>query len=338
MKNNIKKLCGLLTLVTSLFLVGCDSNDDTGSVSVMSVSPAEQYVQDIATIEGTGLDQVQYVFVGQIEATFTVDGNTLSFEVPTAAKLGENVVTLAMKNNYRVTTEIGVLKKPIPAIYTVSTSAAGPGNNVTITGEFLEYSPQVTVGGVNATVVSSSTSELVFTVPTVPNKTLPVDIEITTTFGTITSTTIFYASENLIQNGNFELGTGDNFDSWGKWNGGAGITLASASDSYAGRTAKIVGANNNPWSTQFVSNAAATTPGVKYLVVMSYRAESTNALMRFSTNASGGASYGPDFNFGLQWQQITWEFTANSDATRVALDMGKTGETMFIDNIALVAQ
>ena len=338
MKNNIKRHCGFLALITSLFLMGCDNNNDAESVSVLSVSPAEQYVQDIATIEGSGLDQVQYVFVGQVESSFTVEGNTLSFEVPTAATLGKNVVTLAMKNHYRLTTEIGVLKKPIPAVKTITPSAAAAGENVTIYGENLENVPQVKVDGVAATVVSSTSTKLVFTVPVVSNNKISSEIEVKTTFGTITSTTKFYASKNLLLNSELELGSGDDFTNWGKWNGGAAMfATTAAGESYYGRALKATGDGRDAWRTQYVSDPVNTTIGSKYLVYMWIKGATGTGNMRFSTNASGGAAYGANINISTQWQQVTFEFTANSAQTRVVLDMGATTTTFFVDNITMVA-
>lgn len=338
MKNNMKKLFSLFAIVASLLLVGCDNNDTAESVSVLSVTPAEQYVQDYATIEGAGLGSVQYVFVGQAEASFTIENNILSFQIPTAATLGNNVVTLAMKDNYRVTTEIGVLKKPIPSIYQVTPSAAAAGENVTIYGEFLDYAPQVSVGGVAATVVSSDSEKLVFTVPVVSNNTLSSNIEVITTFGSAASTSTFYASKNLILNSELELGGGDDFTNWGKWNGGAAMFATSASgESYYGRALKATGDGRDAWRTQFVSDAVNTTIGSRYLVFMWIKGETGTGNMRFSTNASGGAAYGGNLNISTQWQQVTFEFTANSAQTRVVLDMGATATTFFVDNITMVA-
>lgn len=338
MKNKIKKLCGSLALITSLMFVGCDSNDDkASSVEVMTVSPLEQYVQDSATIEGSGLNQVQYVFVGQIESNFTVEGNTLTFEIPTTATLGKNVVTLAMKDNYRVTTEIGVLKKPIPALFTITPSAAAAGENIRIYGENLENNPQVKIGGVNATVVSSTSSQLVVTVPTVASNAFSSEIEITTTFGNVISNSTFYASSNLLLNSEMELGTGDNFTNWNKYNGGAAMVSTTANgEVYNGRALKATGDGRDAWRTQLASDLVDTTIGNKYLVYMWIKGATGTGNMRFSTNPS--ALYSGNFNITNQWQQISWEFTANAAQTRVVLDMGATATTYFVDNITLIAR
>lgn len=339
MKNNIKKLLNLFAIIAFLMALSCENDDaSSNSVTVSKVTPEVQYIQDTATLEGTGLDQVKYVFVGNYDAPFTISEGVISFVIPAGVKPGTNPITLVMDNNYRVTSSINVLVKPIPTLATITPSAAAAGENVTLYGTNLNNSPTIKVGGVTATVVSVTDTKLVFTVPVVSNNTISSTVVVTTTFGNASTTSTFYASKNLLLNSELELGTGDNFNNWGKWNGGAAMFATTANgESYYGRALKATGDGRAEWRTQFASDQTPTTIGKKYLVFMWIKSSTTGGSMRFSTNASGGAAYGGNLTIDTAWKQVTFEFTANSATTAIALDMGLKTNTYFVDNITMVA-
>lgn len=342
MKNNIKKLVNLFAAIAIFMVVGCENNDSLSDrVSITEVKPIEQYQGDIATLQGKGLDKVNYVFVGAIDAPFTYAAGVISFKVPGATLPGKNIITLVIGDKDRVTSEINVLVRPVPTISVITPSAAAAGETVTIYGTNLNNSPSIKVGGVAATVVSSTASKLVFTVPVVANNKVASPIELTTTFGTVASTSTFYASKNLILNSELELGAGDNFTNWGKWNGGSAMFATSvAGESYYGRALKAtgVGAVGGEWKTQFGADKSPTTIGAKYLVYMWIKGSTAAGSMRFSTSATGGAAYGGAITIGTNWKQVTFTFTANSDATAIVLDMGLKTDTYYVDNITMVAQ
>jgi hypothetical protein len=339
MKNIIKKLLNLFAIIAFLMALSCENDDaSSDSVTVAKVTPEVQYIQDTATLEGTGLDQVKYVFVGNYDAPFTISEGVISFVIPAGVKPGTNPITLVMDDNYRVTSSINVLVKPIPTLAIITPSAAAAGENVILYGTNLNNSPTIKVGGVAATVVSVTDTKLVFTVPTVSNNTISSTVVVTTTFGTASTTSTFYASKNLLLNSELELGTGDNFNNWGKWNGGAAMFATSASgESYYGRALKAIGDGRAEWRTQFASDQTPTTIGKKYLVFMWIKSSTTGGSMRFSTNASGGAAYGGNLTIDTAWKQVTFEFTANSATTAIALDMGIKTNTYFVDNITMIA-
>lgn len=340
MKNNIKKLLNLFAIIAFLMALSCENDDSaSNSVTVTTVNPKVQYIQDTATLEGTGLDQVKYVFIGNYDAPFTISEGVISFVIPAGVKPGTNPITLVIDNNYRVTSSIDVLIKPIPTLATITPSAAAAGENVTIYGTNLNNNPTIKVGGVAGTVVSATDTKLVFTVPTVTNNTVSSSVEVTTTFGKAAIASTFFASKNLLLNSELELGTGDNFNNWGKWNGGAAMFATTVADeSYFGRALKATGDGRAEWRTQFVSDQTPTTIGKKYLVFMWIKSPTTGGSMRFSTNASGGAAYGNAITIDTTWKQVTFEFTANSATTAIALDMGLKTNTYFVDNITMVAQ
>src|SRR5688572_16787497 len=148
MKNNIKKLLNLFAVIAFFTAISCEDDDSSSNVTVTKVNPEVQYINDNATLEGTGLDQVKYVFVGNIDAPFTLNNGVITFMVPAGVKPGTNQITLVVDNDVRVTSKIDVLVKPIPTLTTITPSAAAAGENVTVYGANLNNSPTVTVGGV----------------------------------------------------------------------------------------------------------------------------------------------------------------------------------------------
>jgi len=342
MKKNIIKLLSISSLMIFFMFLGCENNDSlSDSVAIKSITPTDPYQGDVATLKGSGLENVNYVFVGLFDAAFTYNSGVISFKVPNAAPAGKNVVTMVVGDKTRITSEITVQIKPIPTIAVISPSAAAPGENVTITGTNLNNSTTIKVGGVAATVISATATKIVFTVPVVSNNTVASSIALTTTFGTVTSTSTFYASKNLLLNSELELGTGDSFTNWSKMNGGATMFATVVSgEFYSGRALKATGFGSvgGEWRTQFGADKSPTIIGAKYLVYMWIKGSTAAGSMRFSTNATGGAAYGGANTIGTDWKQVTFTFTANSVATGVVLDMGLKTDTYYIDNITMVTQ
>ncbi len=236
---NLKNIIFSLLAITIVFSISsCEEDEGTvGNVEIMNMNTNSAFPLEDVTIEGAGFNTVQFVFVGTRQATFQLEGNTLTFQVPQSASPGMNTVTLAMANNYRVTTEIEVLVRPIPVINTISPSAANTGEQVTIKGISLGNVETVTVGGVEAEIVSAEVEELVFTIPAGLPANLPAVINLVSSGGEASSESIFYVGENLIANSTLEQGDGDNFINWGKFNGADLLTATTAEgEAYAGRT------------------------------------------------------------------------------------------------------
>ena len=338
--NNIIKTVFRITLVLVLFsVVGCKDDDNFLEVTIESVSPNPVYPFETVTMQGSNFDLIQFVFVGNRQVEFQLYDDTLTFVVPDSnlVPAGVTTVTLAMVGGYRVTTEIEILVLPIPQIRAISPTAAAPGSEVTIAGTSLDNDTSVTIGGMAATISSNNGSEMVVVVPAGLSNYEAAEIEITTSFGSTSSDDVgalFFAGPNLLLNGELEMGGGDDFDNWGKWNGGTLMTATTNSnEAYFGRTLKAAPEAGNPWNIQFVSDPVPTAIGSDYTVVMWAKSDG-NGVMRFSTNPD--ALYGPDNEIGANWTQIIWTFTANTANTRVVLDMGAGSSTLFIDNITLI--
>lgn len=345
MKKYIKLLFSFIAVFTLITVVSCDDDEfsgngkGTGNVSIASISPGAEYPDETVTLVGTGFNEVQFVFVGNLQAEFQLDGDTIYFVVPTKAVVGMTTVTLAMAENYRVSVDFEVLLRPTPVFEKISPSAAQSGEIVTIKGVNLGNIVAAKIGGSDAEVEASSTaSELKLIVPDgLPENSL-AEIELETIHGIEKSESIFYIGQNLILNGELELGDGDNFTNWGKWNGGEGMTATtSENEVYVGRSLKAIGAGGDAWRTQFVSDPVETIIGVEYTAFMWIKAEAAGGNMRFSTNESAGAQYSGNYDIGTEWQQVQWAFTATSPETRFVLDLGATTTTFFVDNITLIA-
>ena len=341
MKKYINKLFYLIILASLSILVSCEENNDnilvgTGNVAITDIIPNIEYPEETITIQGNDFDIVQFVFLGEQQVEFQLNENIISFVIPKNTPPGMTPVTLAMAQNYRVASEMEILQRPNPVISTISPTAAEPGENVTITGINLNNIETVKVSGFDANVVSSSATELILTVPSGPQNNTLSTIEVTTSGGIVESESIFYVGENLVANGTLELGSGDDFTNWGKFNGGDG--LIASDDPYAGRSLKAIAAGGDAWRTQFVSDPTETSIGVDYIVNIWIKAESEGGNIRFSTNSTAGALYSGNYDISTEWQQIEWTFTNNDPATRLVLDMGvSTGAIYHVDNITLVS-
>lgn len=131
--------------------------------TLTSVSPAAAAVNTNITVTGTNLTGGT-VTIGGVAATVVSNtGTTMVVTVPSSATAGPVVVT----------TSGGTASRPFtvnfpPVITSVSPASAPVGTNLTLTGTNFNTTASgntVTIGGVAATVVSASTSQLVVTIP-----------------------------------------------------------------------------------------------------------------------------------------------------------------------------
>ena len=143
--------------------------------------------------------------------------------------------------------------------------------------------------------------------------------------------------ENVIANGYFNEGDGDDFTGWSKNNGSDNITADTTDPLVGSRAVRI----NNPapgpeeWRTQFVTDAFSTVNGEVYTA--SLWIKGGGASLRFSTNPGvGGDQYAGGYVSTADWTQYSWTFTANSETTLLALDMGKDMGEFFIDAVEVV--
>ncbi|MGB7392888.1 MAG: carbohydrate binding domain-containing protein, partial [Pricia sp.] len=143
--------------------------------------------------------------------------------------------------------------------------------------------------------------------------------------------------ENIVLNGGLEDGDNNEFANWSKFNGEDRMTQETE-DVYEGdRAMRVVNPEDGEqFLTQFVSDAVPTENGAMYTASFWIKGGPGN--VRISTNADTGetAQYGPDTDVTEDWSQVAYTFTANTDETRIVLDLGASAATYIVDSIELI--
>ncbi|WP_282086277.1 carbohydrate binding domain-containing protein [Aquimarina algiphila] len=147
------------------------------------------------------------------------------------------------------------------------------------------------------------------------------------------------SNDSEILNGGLEEGSGDDFTNWSKNNGADGLLEETVEILGGKRGLKVVNpasASGVQYETQFVSDGFDTVSGDSYTVSFWIKGADAPSV-RVSTNpGAGGEQYGPDYVGSDDWTQYSYTFTANSATTTIAMDMGATAGTFYIDDIKVV--
>ncbi|WP_228851419.1 carbohydrate binding domain-containing protein [Aegicerativicinus sediminis] len=341
MLKTLKFIRTFLLIIPIVFAISCEDDDSLiAEVVINSVQPNVIFPGDQVIIEGSNLNEVRFVFIDNDQIPYELDGGMIKFTISESMPIGDKLVTLVMPKGYIVTNNITITPRPFPIISAISTSAAGEGDELTIVGTSLDNLQSVTVGDIEAIVVSSTATELKITIPAGLPPNVPSEVKVTTTGGEAIASGKFWFGDNLLLNGGLESGDGDNFNNWGKWNGGDGMTATtSTGEAYFGRSLKAVGAGGDAWRTQFVSDPVPTVVGAEYSLSIWIKAQAgspgVGGNIRFSTNPD--AMYSGNYDITGEWQQIEWLFTANAEQTRAVLDLGVIANAVyFVDNITLI--
>lgn len=149
-------------------------------------------------------------------------------------------------------------------------------------------------------------------------------------------TTSYVEGSNLLVNGDFETGSGDNFTNWSKYNGGTSIVSGSGiAEVHSGtRSLKaLVTTSGSAWSVQLASDLFNTTIGTTYRVSFWIKAATSGGKMRVSTGPT--ASYSPDFTTASDWTLVEWTFVAQEAQSRILFDVGSMANTYFIDDVTV---
>ena len=141
-------------------------------------------------------------------------------------------------------------------------------------------------------------------------------------------------AQNLIVNGNFEAGTGDNFTNWSKTNGAANLTADILTVHGGARSLKAISTGANEYNVQIQTDDIATVIGHPYEVSMWIKGTAGGNTVRISTSG-GTAVYGNPFTVTTGWQICILSFTATATTTKISLDLGKGTDTFYIDDVAL---
>ncbi|HET8736814.1 MAG TPA: IPT/TIG domain-containing protein, partial [Pricia sp.] len=342
MIKTIQSLGVFFAVFAIFFATSCDQDDvSTPEVLITGIPSEEVFPGDEVTLEGNNFSAVLFVFLENNQIPFQLDGDIITFTLPSSTSIGGKKVTLVMPEGYIVTTDIAVVARPFPIITGLSTSAAQEGEEVIIQGTSLDNVQSVFVGEAEATVVSSTATEVIISIPSGLEENLPAPIKVVTSGGEATSPGNFYVGANLLMNGGFELGDGDDFTNWSKFNGGDLMTATTeAGEAFYGRSLRAVGAGGDAWRTQLASDAAPTQVGVEYTLSLWIKAQpgtpGDGGNIRFSTTPD--PLYSGDYEITSEWQQIEWVFEANTTPASAVLDLGVIADAVyFVDNVTLVA-
>ena len=336
----LKLIGAFLAIFAISSLVSCEDDSDFVPVVINSVSPDELFVGEEIILQGENFNSVLFVFVDNDQFPFQLDGNTITFIAPTTGGAGERTLTLVMADGYIVTEEINLNVRPIPIIQGLSTNAAQEGEQVILRGISLDNLQNVKIGDIDANVVSSTATELVITVPSGLTVNEASNITVVTDGGESVAPGKFWISDNLLLNGGLEVGDGDEFVNWSKFNGADLMTATTeAEEAFFGRSLRAVGFGGDAWRTQLASDATALEVDADYTLSMLIKAQQgtpgNGGNIRFSTTPD--ALYSANYEITTEWQQIEWTFTANTTPASVVLDLGVTENAVyFIDNITLV--
>jgi len=141
--------------------------------------------------------------------------------------------------------------------------------------------------------------------------------------------------ENLVVNGDYELGSGDDFDNWGKYNGADNMTEETTEVHSGSRGVKVTNAAEaQVWEVQLVSDPITTEVGAEYTISLWVKGDPVT--IRVSTKPDGTAQYGPDYTVTSDWAQHTWTITANEPETNISFDMGLSAGTFYVDDVVVV--
>jgi GH35 family endo-1,4-beta-xylanase len=149
---------------------------------------------------------------------------------------------------------------------------------------------------------------------------------------------------NIIQNPGFELGSGNVFTNWSKYNGAAFLTATTvASEVYSGTRALKSSGPGYPageeWKVQLVGDAMTTTVGQSYTFKIWIKAATAGGVVRFSTQPQSTAVYSSDYNVPAGvWTQLSWTFTAGAPNTQISLDLGRSNVVYYLDDAEILVE
>ncbi len=146
---------------------------------------------------------------------------------------------------------------------------------------------------------------------------------------------------NIVPNPSLELGIGDDFDRWSKFNGAEFmLETTDPSEVYDGTRAlkATVESDGNAFDLQFVSDAIPVIVGATYTFSMYINASEPDKTVRVTIKDQDGAdlSYGASQVVPTEWGQMSWSFTASSSNVRIALDIGAFTNTYLIDAMEMI--
>lgn len=315
-----------------LLFTACENDDNPVGATISSVSPMEEFPRGTITLEGTNFEHVQYVFLRKKAVEFTREGSSITFQIPQGTVDGEAEVTLILPAGVRERTTITVLPSADPIFTSFSKRAAKTGEDVTITGGSLDGAESVTIGGVEATIKSSASNSLTFTVPAgVPDQRGTVTV--ITNKGENTSDFTFFIGKEI-------LVTDFDGNGLGTWGGIGGAVDAEASgvkssnpSPISGDFFKMVGTTGGWGGSQIVvdNGFGLTAPRDKISLVVDVNTNGTSPNYRFNVAEAGDAKFWSSYQGSTTgWETIEmplnsfgWSYSGDGttqDAAGQAID------------------
>ena len=132
-----------------------------------SVSPNPIVLGELATIEGSDLESVESVTLGDMPCEISAQNVSLIVcQTPNSAELIGQDVTLSVSGPFGEDTLSVSTIAPQPVIESLAPNPVRQGDLLTITGNILPYLLEVSVGGQEALIVEATDGQVVVAVPT----------------------------------------------------------------------------------------------------------------------------------------------------------------------------
>ncbi|RYJ42077.1 hypothetical protein [Flavobacterium beibuense] len=177
----LKKLMGLLTVFTvvSLGIVSCSDDDSSASTSAPEINsialsadenlePLEVgYANNMYAIQGVGFSTLQKVYFNDTDTYFNptlVTENTIFVTIDKDTPYADASNELKIVTKYGTAVYPFIVAPPAPELRSFQPVNAADGEVVTLLGNYF-LDPVVTVGGVEAEIVSTSLTEVAIKLP-----------------------------------------------------------------------------------------------------------------------------------------------------------------------------
>src|SRR5690606_25520991 len=115
MKKKFECMFGFIA-IAALFVAGCEKENLASEVNVSGQSVEAAHPGDQVSVAGDNFNTVRFVSVGDKQASFELDDDTINFVVPEDAEVGNNKIVLSMEDNSKVQLSFRVLPWLLPRI------------------------------------------------------------------------------------------------------------------------------------------------------------------------------------------------------------------------------
>ncbi|SFU47393.1 IPT/TIG domain-containing protein [Pustulibacterium marinum] len=329
-------LC-IVALLTTLFTSCNDDDDDFSNPEITGVSFASNdsavvagIRQNMYIIRGNGFSGLEHIYFNDYDTYFnptyvtnevilvTIDAETPYDYSPEAIR----VVT----NSGEATYSFDILQ-PAPTITSFTPAVGSAGTQVTIIGEVFNNLESVYFGDAEASIISSSDSEIVVTAPEIEE---PVQITVTTSAGATVSEDFFGGLSYYIYD--------DALNSdW--WSGGWGETNDFANTTHVNGGTYALETQIAGWSAFQVGNGGGTIDASNYSMLQFdvYAVSDGNILISMNYDYSTNVQV-VSLTAG-EWQTLSFDLSSFNITEIQAFaiqEYSGSGNTLYIDNLGFL--